>query len=129
MTSRWSCWRFEIFFWGLNSIFMQITPFVSLCKYGFWLHERTHSIVVVTFVFMVVSKFSVNYYNNKSGLLGENVDKRYIFLGIVAFKLNIPSLANIVKCICCSISIKLYWINIASVIVFIIKAGLCFHSC
>ena len=24
--------------------FMQIPPFVSLCKYGFWSHERTHSI-------------------------------------------------------------------------------------
>ena len=23
---------------------MQIPPFVSLCKYGFWSHERTHSI-------------------------------------------------------------------------------------
>ena len=33
MTSRWLCWRSEIFFWGLNSIFMQIPPFVSLCKY------------------------------------------------------------------------------------------------
>ena len=81
MTSRRPCWRSEIFFWGLNSIFMQITPFVSLCKYGFWLHERTHSIVVVIFVFMVMSKFSVNY-NDKSGLLGENVDKRYIFLAL-----------------------------------------------
>ena len=34
----------EIFYWELNSIFMQIQPFVSLCKYGFWSHERTHSI-------------------------------------------------------------------------------------
>ena len=25
---------------------MQIPPFVSLCKYGFWSHERTHSIVI-----------------------------------------------------------------------------------
>ena len=24
---------------------MQISPFVSLCKYGFWSHERTHSII------------------------------------------------------------------------------------
>ena len=23
---------------------MQIPPFVSLCKHGFWSHERTHSI-------------------------------------------------------------------------------------
>ena len=29
--------------WGLNSIFMQIPPFLSLCKYGFWSHEQTHS--------------------------------------------------------------------------------------
>ena len=35
------CWRSKIFFWELNSIFMQIPPFVSLCKYGFWSHERT----------------------------------------------------------------------------------------
>ena len=41
---RRPCWRSEIFFWGLNSIFMQIPPFVSLCKYGFWSQERTHSI-------------------------------------------------------------------------------------
>ena len=34
----------EIFFWGLKFIFMQIPPFVSLCKYGLWSHERTHSI-------------------------------------------------------------------------------------
>ena len=34
----------EIFFRGLNSIFMQIPPFVSLCKYGIWSHEQTHSI-------------------------------------------------------------------------------------
>ena len=27
--------RSEIFFWGLNFIFMQIPPFVALCKYGF----------------------------------------------------------------------------------------------
>ena len=25
---------------------MQIPPFVSLCKYGFWSHERTHSIEI-----------------------------------------------------------------------------------
>ena len=37
-------WRSEVFFWGLNSIFMQFPPFVLLCKYGFWSHERTHSI-------------------------------------------------------------------------------------
>ena len=37
-------WSSEIFFWGLNSIFAQIPPFVSLCKYGFWSHERTHSL-------------------------------------------------------------------------------------
>ena len=41
---RRPCWRSEIIFWGLNSIFMQIHPFVSLCKYGFWSHEQTHSI-------------------------------------------------------------------------------------
>ena len=35
---RRPCWRSEILFWGLNSIFMQIPPFVSLCKYGFWSH-------------------------------------------------------------------------------------------
>ena len=40
---RQPSWRCEIFFWGINSIFMQITPFVSLCKYGSWSHERTHS--------------------------------------------------------------------------------------
>ena len=45
MKSRRPSWRSEIFFWGLNSIFMQILPFVSLCKYGSWSHERTHSIV------------------------------------------------------------------------------------
>ena len=44
VTSRRPCWRSEIFFWGLNSIFMQIPPFVWLCKYGFWSHERTHTI-------------------------------------------------------------------------------------
>ena len=38
-------WRSEIFFWWLNSIFMQIPPYVSLCKHGFWSHDRTHSIV------------------------------------------------------------------------------------
>ena len=53
MTSRRLCWRSKrrngghlgkvIFFWGITSIFMQITPFVSLCKYGSWSHERTHS--------------------------------------------------------------------------------------
>ena len=46
---RRPCWRTEIFFWGLNSIFMQILPFASLCKYGFWSHERTHSIVPYLF--------------------------------------------------------------------------------
>ena len=25
---------------------MQIPPFASLCKYGFWSHERTHSIAL-----------------------------------------------------------------------------------
>ena len=40
---RQPSWKSEIFFWGINSIFMQITPFVSLCKYGSWSHERTHS--------------------------------------------------------------------------------------
>ena len=29
-----SCWRSEIFFWELNSIFMTILPFVLVCKYG-----------------------------------------------------------------------------------------------
>ena len=29
---------------GIEFCFMQIPPFVSLCKYGFWSHERTHSI-------------------------------------------------------------------------------------
>ena len=37
-------WRSEIFFWGLNSIFVRLPPSVLLCKYGFWSHERTHSI-------------------------------------------------------------------------------------
>ena len=41
---RWASWRSEIFFWELNSIFMQIPPFVSLCIYGLWSQERTHSI-------------------------------------------------------------------------------------
>ena len=43
------CWRSEIFFWWLNSIFMQIPPYVSLCKHGFWSHDRTHSIVRLIF--------------------------------------------------------------------------------
>ena len=50
--SRWPCWRSKqgngghLGGVGLNSIFMQIPPFVSLCKYGFWSHERTHSIAL-----------------------------------------------------------------------------------
>ena len=55
MTSRRPCWRskqrngghlggVKYSFGGLDSIFMQSPPFVSLCIYGFWSHERTHSI-------------------------------------------------------------------------------------
>ena len=33
------CWRSEIFFWELNSIFMQILPFVLVWKYCCWSHE------------------------------------------------------------------------------------------
>ena len=41
---RRQCWRSEIFRSWLSSIFMQIPPFVSLCKYDLWSHERTYSI-------------------------------------------------------------------------------------
>ena len=33
----------KIFFWELNSILMKILPFVLVCKYGCWSHERKHS--------------------------------------------------------------------------------------
>ena len=55
MTSRRPCWRSKQrngghvggakhSFWGLNSIFMQIPSFVSLCKCDFWSHEGSQSI-------------------------------------------------------------------------------------
>ena len=46
MTSRRPCWRSEIFFWELNSIFMKIIPFVLVCKCGYWSRERKHCIVI-----------------------------------------------------------------------------------
>ena len=39
------CWRSEISFWELNSIFMQILPFVLVCKYCCWSYERKHCII------------------------------------------------------------------------------------
>ena len=35
------------FIWGLDSIFMEIPPFVSLYKYGFWSLEQTHSLAKI----------------------------------------------------------------------------------
>ena len=39
---------------------MQIPPFVSLCKYGFWSHERTHSIKSITEVYHTFCTFQPN---------------------------------------------------------------------
>ena len=43
-------------------MFMQIPPFVSLCKYGFWSHERTHSIAMgQTFIHLIPKWLRINY--------------------------------------------------------------------
>ena len=43
---------------------MQIPPFVSLCKYGFWLHEPTHSII-----FRILSNTLATNYITKIGYI------------------------------------------------------------
>ena len=57
MTSRQPCWKGKQrngghiggvkYSFGDETIFMQIPPFVSLCKHGFWSHEGTHSLLAL----------------------------------------------------------------------------------
>ena len=58
-------WRSEISFWGLNCILMQIPPFVSLCKYGFLSHERTHSIGEMSLGLLGTNYFHVQAENER----------------------------------------------------------------
>ena len=83
---RQPCWRSEIFLWGLNSIFMQIPPFVSLCKYGFCInkgHKSQHTISMRALPTIIISSHNAVCNNYRGSDVSQQMSKWPIIFSLI----------------------------------------------